>query len=148
MIKASVIMITYGHEKFIEQAINEVLMQEGDFEVELIIANDCSPDQTDAIIRNILENHPRASSIKYINHDKNLGIMPNFLFAMKEYNDKYIALCDGDDYWSDPLNLQKNKLIFWREMKNTVSVFIMSNSKIHYMSIKLLLFRGLVLIEF
>ena len=105
--KVSVCMITYGHEKFIEQAINGVLMQECDFEVELIIANDCSPDRTDAVIQNILKNHPRASWIKYIKHEKNLGMMPNFIFALQECQGKYVALCDGDDYWTDAFKLQK-----------------------------------------
>lgn len=103
----SVIMITYGHEKFIEQAINSVLMQECDFEVELVLANDCSPDQTDRVIQDILENHPRKSWIRYFKHEKNMGMMPNFIFAMKECQGKYIALCEGDDYWTDPLKLQK-----------------------------------------
>ena len=105
--KVSVCMITYGHEKFIEQAISGVLMQECDFEVELIIANDCSPDQTDVVIQNILENHPRASWIKYIKHDKNLGMMPNFIFTMEECKGEFVAMCEGDDYWTDPLKLQK-----------------------------------------
>jgi len=105
--KVSVCMITYGHEKFIEQAVNGVLMQECDFEVELIIANDCSPDQTDAVIQSILKNHPRASWIQYIKHDKNLGAMRNFIYALQECKGEFIALCDGDDYWTDPLKLQK-----------------------------------------
>lgn len=100
-------MITYGQEKFIEQAINGVLMQECDFEVELIIANDSSPDQTDAVIQSILGNHPRASWIKYIKHEKNLGMMPNFIFALQQCKGEFIALCEGDDYWTDPLKLQK-----------------------------------------
>jgi glycosyltransferase involved in cell wall biosynthesis len=106
-VKVSVCMITYGHEKFIEQAINSVLMQECDFEVGLIIANDCSPDQTDEVIQNILENHAKASLIKYIKHDKNLGMMPNFIFALEQCKGDFIALCEGDDYWTDPLKLQK-----------------------------------------
>ena len=105
--KVSVCMITYGHEKFIEEAINGVLMQQCDFEVELIIANDCSPDKTDEIIRKLIDNHSKPSWIKYIKHDKNLGMMPNFIFAMQECKGKYIALCEGDDYWTDPLKLQK-----------------------------------------
>ncbi len=100
-------MITYNHEKFIEQAINGVLMQECDFEVELILANDCSPDKTDEVIQKIIENHPRASWIKYIKHEKNLGMMPNFICALTQCQGKYIALCEGDDYWTDPLKLQK-----------------------------------------
>lgn len=100
-------MITYGHEKFIEQAINGVLMQECDFEVELILANDCSPDNTDKVIQEILENHPRAPWIKYIKHEKNLGMMPNFIFAMQQCKGEFVAMCEGDDYWTDPLKLQK-----------------------------------------
>jgi glycosyltransferase involved in cell wall biosynthesis len=103
----SVVTITYGHENFIAQAINGVLMQECDFEVELIIANDCSPDKTDEVIKEIIKNHPKASWNKYIKHEKNIGMMPNFIFALKEAQGKYIALCEGDDYWIDPYKLQK-----------------------------------------
>jgi len=105
--KVSVCMITYGHEKFIEQAINGVLMQECDFEVELIIANDCSPDKTGQVVKNILENHPRSSWIKYIKHKKNLGMTPNFLFALNQCKGVFVAMCEGDDYWTNPLKLQK-----------------------------------------
>jgi glycosyltransferase involved in cell wall biosynthesis len=105
--KVSVCMITYGHEKFIREAIEGVLMQECDFQVELVIANDCSPDKSDAIIQDILRNHPRASWISYIKHEKNIGMMPNFIFALKQCEGEYIALCEGDDYWTDPLKLQK-----------------------------------------
>ncbi len=120
--KVSVCMITYGHEKFIEQAINGVLMQECDFEVELIIANDSSPDQTDAVIQSILDNHPRASWIKYTKHEKNLGMMPNFIFALKECVGEYIALCDGDDYWTDTLKLKK-QVVFLDRNKDYVACF-------------------------
>lgn len=105
--KVSVSMITYGHEKFIEEAINGVLMQECDFDFELIISNDCSPDNTDAVIQKILQNHPKASCITYFNHKKNLGMMPNSTFALQQCTGKYIAGCEGDDYWIDPHKLQK-----------------------------------------
>lgn len=103
----SVVMITYGHEKFIEQAIQGVLMQECTFDVELILANDCSPDKTDVIIQDIIKNHPRANRIKYSRHKKNIGMMPNFVFALNSVKGKYTALCEGDDYWTDCLKLQK-----------------------------------------
>ena len=103
----SVLMITYLHENFIEEAIEGVLMQECDFEIELIIANDCSPDNTHKIIQSILKSHPKANRIKYFRHEKNLGMMPNFLFGLNEAKSKYIALCEGDDYWIDPLKIQK-----------------------------------------
>lgn len=106
-VKVSVCMITYGHEEYIYQAIEGVLMQESDFEIELIIANDSSPDQTDKVIEEILKSHPKASKIKYFKQEKNIGMMPNFIFALKQCSGNYIALCEGDDYWTDSLKLQK-----------------------------------------
>ncbi|MBG6062954.1 glycosyltransferase involved in cell wall biosynthesis [Flavobacterium sp. CG_9.1] len=103
----SVCMITYGHEDYIREAIEGVLMQECDFEIELIVANDCSPDKSDAIIKNIIRTNPRGSIINYIKHEQNIGMMSNFIFAIQQCHGKYIALCDGDDYWTDPLKLQK-----------------------------------------
>ena len=103
----SVVMITYGHEKFIEQAIHGVLSQECDFDFELIVANDCSPDNTHIIIQDLIAKHPKASKIKYVRHDNNIGMMPNFLFALKSAKGKYIALCEGDDYWNLSSKVQK-----------------------------------------
>jgi glycosyltransferase involved in cell wall biosynthesis len=118
----SVIMITYGHEKFIEQAIEGVLKQECDFNFELIISNDCSPDKTDIIIQKISNEDSRTSIIKYFNHESNLGMMPNFIFALKQAKGKYIALCEGDDYWTDPLKLQK-QVNFMEENLNYAMCF-------------------------
>jgi glycosyltransferase involved in cell wall biosynthesis len=103
----SVVMITYGHAKFINEAIESVLMQECNFDVELIIANDKTPDNTDSIVKKIIKEHPKKSWIKYTNHEKNFGMTANFIWALKQAKGKYIALCDGDDYWTDPLKLQK-----------------------------------------
>jgi len=137
----SVVMITYGHEKFIEEAINGVLMQECDFELELIIANDCSPDDTDNIVQQILHSNPKSNTIKYLLHKQNKGMMANFVYTIKQARGKYIALCEGDDYWTDSLKLQKqvdflekNKnysfcghdVIIWEESKKIFT------KKIHY----------------
>ena len=103
----SVVMITYGHENYIRQAIEGVLMQNCNFAVELIVANDCSPDTTDYIINDIIQNYPEGKWITYYNHHENLGMMANFNFAIQQAKGKYIALCDGDDYWTDPHKLQK-----------------------------------------
>lgn len=100
-------MITYGHEKFIEEAINGVLMQECDFEIELILANDCSPDQTDEVINEIIKNHPKGNLIQYFKHKTNLGMMPNFIWALQQCKGEFVALCEGDDYWTDSKKLQK-----------------------------------------
>ncbi|MDO9551118.1 glycosyltransferase [Rhodonellum sp.] len=103
----SVAMITYGHEAYIKQAIEGVLMQQCDFELELIIANDCSPDNTDSVVQDILDNHPRGKWIKYTKHESNKGMMPNFVWSLGQCKGKYIAFCEGDDYWIDSLKLQK-----------------------------------------
>lgn len=107
--QVSVVMITYGHEDFILEAIEGVLMQKNNFEVELIIANDNSPDSTHLVVTNFLTNTRIADNIiiKYIRHDVNKGMMLNFLWALEQAKGKYVALCEGDDYWTDPLKLQK-----------------------------------------
>ena len=102
----SVVMITYNHEKFIQQAIEGVLMQEFTGQIELIIANDHSTDDTDTIINKIIKEHPRGSWIKYTNHSINIGMKANFIWALQQANGKYVALCEGDDYWIYPLKLQ------------------------------------------
>lgn len=107
MPKISVVMITYGHENYIREAIEGVLIQEGNFELELIIANDCSPDATDEIISEILCTHPKAGIIRYFKHENNIGMMSNFIFALQQAKGKYIALCEGDDYWIDINKLNK-----------------------------------------
>lgn len=125
----SVCMISYGHEKYIEEAINGVLMQECDFEIELILSNDCSPDNTDAIIQNILKNHPKGNIIKYFKHEKNLGMMPNSVFALEQCNGEYIASCEGDDFWTDKFKLQK-QVDFLRN--NTDCSLCFHNATVYY----------------
>jgi glycosyltransferase involved in cell wall biosynthesis len=103
----SVAMPNYGQEEFISEAILGVLSQEADFDIELIIADDCSPDNTENVVKNIIANHPNGHWIKYIRHKENKGAIPNFVWALSQARGKYIALCEGDDYWTDPLKLQK-----------------------------------------
>ena len=106
--KVSVLMITYNHEKFIEEALFGVLQQHVDFDIEFIIANDCSTDNTHKLItKHITDNNNKRITINYVNHPKNIGMMSNFSFALNQCKGKYIALCEGDDYWTDPLKLQK-----------------------------------------
>jgi len=118
----SVCMITYNHEAYIKQAIEGVLMQNTNFDFEFIIADDCSTDQTESIINKIIKKHPDANCIKYYKHTKNKGMMPNFVFALQKCQGKYIALCEGDDYWTDPLKLQK-QVDFLEDNKEYVCCF-------------------------
>jgi len=103
----SVIMITYGHEKYIKEAIEGVLIQECDFEVELIIADDCSPDNTETIVNQLKNKNNNGNRINYTKHNLNKGASSNFTWALQQAKGKYIAVCEGDDYWIDPLKLQK-----------------------------------------
>jgi glycosyltransferase involved in cell wall biosynthesis len=102
----SVIIITYNHEHFISEAINGVLMQEVKFPIELIIADDCSPDKTKFVVESF-KTHKNYNWIKYTRHQTNKGMMANFMWALQQSKGKYIALCEGDDYWTDPYKLQK-----------------------------------------
>lgn len=107
--KVSVVTITYAHEKYIEDTLRGVLMQQYDGPVEFIIANDNSPDATDEVVKKYFLENPAPSNfeIKYTKHETNKGMMPNFIWALEQATGKYIALCEGDDYWIDPLKLQK-----------------------------------------
>ncbi|EOZ93757.1 putative glycosyltransferase [Indibacter alkaliphilus LW1] len=100
-------MITYNHKAFINQAIEGVLMQETDFDIELIIADDASPDQTKAIVEGYINNNSKNILISYTKHSQNIGMINNFIWALKLCKGKYIAICEGDDYWTDPLKLQR-----------------------------------------
>jgi glycosyltransferase involved in cell wall biosynthesis len=101
----SVCMITYNHEKYISNAIEGVLMQKCNFKIELIIGEDCSTDETRAICTKYVNQNQ--SIIKLLTSEENLGMMPNFLRTLSFCQGKYIALCEGDDYWTDPFKLQK-----------------------------------------
>jgi glycosyltransferase involved in cell wall biosynthesis len=108
-------MITYGHERFIQKSIEGVLMQKCNFDIELIISNDCSPDSTDDIVNEIINSHENKSWIKYTRHSTNMGAAGNSIWTLKQAKGKYVAICDGDDYWTDPLKLQKQVDIFEKD---------------------------------
>jgi glycosyltransferase involved in cell wall biosynthesis len=105
-IKVSVIMITYNQDIYLKNAIDGVLMQECNFPVELIIADDCSRDNTFDVVESF-SNHRRFNWIKYTKHSFNKGANRNFIWAVNKSKGQFIALCEGDDYWTDPCKLQK-----------------------------------------
>lgn len=102
----NICIITYNHEKYIREAIEGVLMQKTPFPFQLIIGEDCSTDNTWEICKEYEKKYPEL--IKLLPQpETNLGMMPNFIRTLKACKGKYIALCEGDDYWTDPLKLQK-----------------------------------------
>lgn len=100
----SVMIITYNQEAFIADAIEGVLAQSTSFPFELIIADDHSTDRTTAICAEYAQSHPQL--IRHIIREKNLGVARNFFTTMGDCRGEYIALCEGDDYWTDPEKLQ------------------------------------------
>ena len=103
--KVSVSMITYNHEAYIAQAIESVLMQQCDFPFELVIGEDCSTDRTREIVRDYQEKYP--DKIRLLLPETNLGMNRNFVQTMQACHGTYIALLEGDDYWTSPEKLQK-----------------------------------------
>lgn len=109
----SVIVMAYNHEKYILRCINSILKQETNFNFEIIIGEDNSNDQTRAICKNLADTYPKQIRL-FLNDRANVvyyNDMPsgrfNFYYCLKNVESKYIALCDGDDYWIDDYKLQK-----------------------------------------
>lgn len=105
----SISCITYNHTPYIRECLDGFLMQKCDFDFEVLIHDDASTDGTQEIIREYQEKYPEI--IKPILQKENQwsqgvrGI--NLKFNFSRAKGKYIALCEGDDYWTDPLKLQK-----------------------------------------
>jgi glycosyltransferase involved in cell wall biosynthesis len=104
----SIFMITFNHEKFIAQAIASVLMQETAFPIKLFIGEDCSTDSTRKICLDFQNENPQ--KIGLLLNETNLGQANNVsqvFRACQNSGAKYIAILEGDDYWTDPFKLQK-----------------------------------------
>ncbi len=102
----SVLMITYNHEAYLAEAIEGVLAQKTDFQIELLIGEDCSTDQTRQIALEYQKRHPEVIRVFYPN--KNKGMLRNLKTLFLASKGEFIALCEGDDYWClrDKLQLQ------------------------------------------
>jgi galactoside O-acetyltransferase len=104
----SVSCLTYNQKNFIGKALDSFLMQKTSFPFEIVVHDDASTDGTAEIVREYAKKHP--TIIKAIFQTENQfskdGIYPvRFLLPVRK--GKYVAECDGDDYWTDPLKLQK-----------------------------------------
>lgn len=101
-------MVTYNHEEFLAQAIDSVLMQQTNFSYKLFIGEDCSTDNTRSICIDYSNKYP--DKIELILNETNIGPMFNSINIFKKCfasGAKYLAMTEGDDYWTDPLKLQK-----------------------------------------
>ena len=104
----SINCITFNHEKYIKEALDSFLMQKTNFEYEILIHDDASTDNTADIIRKYEKKYPDIIKPIYQQenqYSKNGNISKNFQYPRAKGN--YIAICEGDDYWTDPNKLQK-----------------------------------------
>lgn len=95
--KASILIVSYNHEKFIAQALQSACDQETDFPVEILVADDCSMDGTLAVVRRFQQTYP--GKIKILESATNLGITRNYERGLAACSGQYIAVLEGDDYW-------------------------------------------------
>jgi glycosyltransferase involved in cell wall biosynthesis len=97
-------MIAYNHGAYVRQAIESVLSQDVNFPIELVIGDDCSTDDTAAVCDEMAALDPR---VRVLPRERNLGVMPNFSRTLQACSGTFIAVCEGDDYWTDPRKLRK-----------------------------------------
>jgi glycosyltransferase involved in cell wall biosynthesis len=115
----SICMLTYNHEKWIDKAIKGVLIQKTKFLFELVIGEDCSNDRTREIVLSYSIKYPKI--IRAIFNKENLGLAENFSQILTICNGKYIAICEGDDFWTNPNKLQ-NQVDFLEANRNCIMV--------------------------
>lgn len=99
---------TYNHEKFIGKTIENLISQKTDFSFKIFITDDCSTDNTASICNDYQNKYP--DLINFETFEKNIGVIPNWMNNYQKCiasGAKYIANCDGDDYWTDINKIQK-----------------------------------------
>lgn len=102
--KVSVWMTAYNHGKYISQCLDSVLNQKTNFEFDIVIGEDCSTDDTREIVKKYSENNP--GKFRLFLPEKNIGMMEMDVATRKMCTGEYIALLNGDDYWTDENKLQ------------------------------------------
>jgi glycosyltransferase involved in cell wall biosynthesis len=103
-IMVSVIVLTYNHEKYIKQAIDSILMQKVNFKYEILVGDDCSSDDTQNVLKEYQKSNP--SLFRLFLRDSNIGATKNAYELLINARGKYLATCEGDDYWTDENKLQ------------------------------------------
>lgn len=119
MKKVSIVMPVYNHERFLKQALDSILMQEVNFDYELIVGEDCSRDNS----RNILKEYENKFEGKMVvlYRDRNYGAIRNIKDLESRCVGEYQAYLEGDDYWTDKHKLQK-QVDFLDENKDYVAI--------------------------
>lgn len=118
--KVSVCVITYNHEKFIAQALDSILEQNCDFDFEIILGIDKCPDKTLEICAEYADKYPNI--IRLLSREENLGMGKNLIDTLNNCHGEYIAILEGDDYWTSNDKLQK-QIDFLDQNKEFVMYF-------------------------
>lgn len=95
---------TYNQEKYVRKCLDSIVKQETKYKFQVVVSDDCSTDNTRKIIDEYQKKYPNI--IKPIYREKNLGPMDNFCQTLNRIHTKYVALCDGDDFWTDKNKIQ------------------------------------------
>lgn len=99
---------TFNHKAFIKECLDGFIMQKTTFPIEIIVHDDASKDGTTEIVKNYEKLHPHLFNNIYQKENQwSQGVKPSPTFVWPKARGKYIALCEGDDFWTDPLKLQK-----------------------------------------
>lgn len=103
--KASIFCLVYNHENYLRQALDGFLMQKTNFDFEIVVGEDCSTDTSRSILLDYKQRYP--TKFKLLLHEHNIGMVQNVILTLENCTGEYVAMCEGDDYWTDPNKLQK-----------------------------------------
>ncbi len=104
----SISCLTYNHEPYIRKCLDSFLMQKTDFKFEIVIHDDASTDGTAEIIKEYQSMYPTIFNPTYQNVNQySQGVKVMWEYNAPKWRGKYVAFCEGDDFWIDPLKLQK-----------------------------------------
>lgn len=107
-VKVSILCFAYNHENYIRDTLCSFIEQKTNFKYEILVHDDASTDKTANIIREYEKEYPNViKPIYQANNIYNTNKSALFDVMLPNASGKYIAFCEGDDYWSDPLKLQK-----------------------------------------
>jgi glycosyltransferase involved in cell wall biosynthesis len=105
MMKVSVHMLAYNHERYIAQALDSALAQKTNFDFEIVVGEDCSPDSTRRIVEDYASRYP--NRVRLVLHESNVGMHRNLVDTLKACSGQYVAFMEGDDFWTSEDKLQR-----------------------------------------
>lgn len=115
----SIVVATYGHEQYIGEALDSILMQETKYKYEVLVGEDASPDSTRDILKEYEKKYPLVFTIFY--RKKNMGARSNVKDLLSRCKGKYIIHLEGDDFWLDADKIEK-QIEFLESHKEYIAV--------------------------